>query len=503
MPSFGPFNLGDSGLARDDKPVPLGVRGLALLRALAEVDGPVGKAALLEAGWPGLAVEEGNLTVQVAALRKALGTREDGQEWIVTVPRVGYRLLRGEAAPPVAAAATPGLPKLAVLPFQNLSGDPEQDYFADGLVDELITAFSRFKSFAVIARSSSFAFKGRQADARQIATEMGVRYLLQGSVRRGGDRLRLVAQLVDGGDGASLWAQTFEGVFADVFEFQDRITTAVAGVVEPHIQRAELDHSRRERPGSVAAYDLFLQGVAKLYMFTPDENGEAIGLLERAVEIEPKNGLYLCYLVWALEHRTSMSWPAFASDDVERGVRLAHQAVALAPDDATVLARCGLAIEVMSGDFERGVLLARRAVESNPNDVVALINSGIAELLGGDLNRALTLLQRAVEITPGSAEGVAGVGAVYMAMGRYEEAVAWGMRARALNRRYIPSYWTLVGSYAQLGNLKMARAMLEELLELVPGLTIKSLAGVARTENLERDKMVIDAMRQAGLPEGA
>ena len=221
----------------------------------------------MDAAWPGTAVEESNLSVQIASLRKLLGPSPDGGEWIATIPRVGYRFVaEPEAAVPAqtqAARSEPVIPSLAVLPFQNLSGDPEQDYFADGVVEDIITALSRFKSFAVIARNSRFVYKGRAVDVRQVAKELGVRYVLEGSVRRAGDRLRITAQLVDGVTGAHLWADKFDGAVEDVFDFQDRITESVATVVEPHIQTAEIERSRRERPRSIAAYDIYLQGAAQ------------------------------------------------------------------------------------------------------------------------------------------------------------------------------------------------------------------------------------------------
>lgn len=200
--SFGPFVL-DAGrglLQRDGKSVAIGQRGRALLEALLDAEGgTVTKADLMDRAWPGTIVEEGNLTVQIAALRKSLGTAPDGQEWIATVPRQGYRLIRPASAAREADAVLSAKPALAVLPFANLSGDPDQDWFADGVVEDIITALSRFRSFAAIARNSSFVYKGRAVDIRQVAKELGVRYVLEGSVRRAGDRLRITAQLVEAG----------------------------------------------------------------------------------------------------------------------------------------------------------------------------------------------------------------------------------------------------------------------------------------------------------------
>jgi TolB-like protein len=253
--AFGPFLLNpDNGtLFRDGELVAIGQRGALLLGALLRSPGEVlTKAELMDAAWPETAIEESNLPVQIASLRKLLGRSPDGGEWIATVPRIGYRFV-GElkatmSAHRPAARAETVLPSLAVLPFHNLSRDAEQDYLADGVVEDIITALSRFKSFAVIARNSSFVYKSRAVDVRQVATELGVRYVLEGSVRRAGDRLRIIAQLVDGTSGAHLWADKFDGVIKDVFEVQDRITDSVVEVLEPQIRRAEIERSRRKPP---------------------------------------------------------------------------------------------------------------------------------------------------------------------------------------------------------------------------------------------------------------
>jgi TolB-like protein len=211
MTTFGPFVMEAGALTREGRAVALGQRALALLEALAAAEGPVDKAALIEAAWPGTIVEEGNLTVQIAALRKALGTRPDGSEWIVTVPRVGYRLVRTGATERTTSHPVMVLPALAVLPFRNLGGDSSQDYFAEGLVEDIIAALSRFRSFAVIARSASAVYKDRPVSAREAATELGVRYILEGSVRKAGEQVRVTAQLVEGETARQMWSERFEG----------------------------------------------------------------------------------------------------------------------------------------------------------------------------------------------------------------------------------------------------------------------------------------------------
>ena len=306
---FGPFLLNpDNGtLFRDGELVAIGQRGALLLGAL--VKRPVRcvtKAELMDAAWPGTTVEESNLSVQIASLRKLLGPSPDRRRMDRDHPARRLSLRRGRRKRPAtpqtqASSHEPVIPSLAVLPFQNLSGDPEQDYFADGVVEDIITALSRFKSFAVIARNSSFVYKGRAVDVRQVARELGVRYVLEGSVRRAGERLRITAQLVDGTSGAHLWADKFDGVVEDVFDVQDRITESVVVVIEPHIRQAEIERSRRKPPENLDAYDLYLRALSKIYTTQPAENAEAYALLMRAVALEPNYAPFLVHAGWALE----------------------------------------------------------------------------------------------------------------------------------------------------------------------------------------------------------
>lgn len=494
---FGAFTVDAAAhtLCRDGEFLPISRRAIALLVALLRADGaPVSKHALLDAAWPGLTVEEANLTVQMAALRKALVPREDGQEWIVTVPRLGYRLLRHAAQP--AAPAEEKLPTLAVLPFENLSGDADQDYFADGMVDELITALSRFRGFAVIARSSSFAYRRRAADVRFVARELGVRYLVEGSVRRGGDRLRLAAALIDGEDGATLWAQSFEGRLDEVFAFQDHITAAVAVVVAPRIQRAESARAERRQSGSIITYDLRLKAIAALYRFSLADNEAAIHLLETALEIEPESGLLKGLLCWAFEMRQTFGWPPHGPNDRERCLALAQEAVQLVGDDAFVLSHCALAMQNVGQQFERGLMLAMRAADINPNDPQVLVKAGVANYNGSDFVEAKRILQRVIAIQSQDAyEAMGMLALVSCRTGDFAEAISWANRAIAINPGYPVSYWAMVTACFNLGRLEAARQALTALLDLSPGLT------TAPWGRLQHGEMVIKAMRAAGLPD--
>jgi TolB-like protein/Tfp pilus assembly protein PilF len=501
--SFGPFALGDGTLARDGKSIAVGQRALALLEALASADGPVTKADLIEAAWPGTIVEEGNLTVQIAALRKALGTRRDGQEWIVTVPRVGYRLLR-ETRPAESAGQAWTMPTLAVMPFQNLSGDLEQEYFADGVVEDIITALSRFKLFAVISRHSSFVYRGRAVDVRTVAAELGVRYILEGSVRKAGDRLRIAAQLVDGVSGANLWSEQFEGDAQDIFDFQDRITESVVPVVQPQVLRAEIARSRRERPGSLAAYDLYLRALPYTMASTPSDTTEALALLDKAVELEPNNPTYLSLAASTLRARFLHGWSPFAEEDRARCAEYVERALHFAPDDATVLAHCANALAQGLKQYDRGMELARLAVEANPHNLHAVNVAGIVSLHCGDLFEALDYFHRVLRLSPRDPEAtwpLTAIAHVHMALRDYPEALRWAEKSRALNPHVSPTLWMLIAANAQLGRMDEARRFVDELRLTSPGTTVSDIKAGQPDRDPSRMESILDGLRLAGLPE--
>src|SRR5215472_4316276 len=284
---FGPFRLDveTEMLFRGAQPAALGKRAVAVLHALVERPGIlVSKQALIEAAWPGLAVEDSNLSVQIAALRRVLGEEPGGERWIETLPRRGYRFVgpvridRGDiaAVPEVAnssmAAVAPVLtlpaqPSIAVLPFQNMSDEPEQEYFADGMVEEIITALSRFRSLFVIARNSSFTYKGRSVDIKQVGRRLGVRYVLEGSVRKAASRVRIIGQLIDASTGAHLWGDRFEGGLEEIFDLQDQVTVSVVGAIAPKLEEAEIERVKRKPTESLDAYDYYLRGMAAVHLW--------------------------------------------------------------------------------------------------------------------------------------------------------------------------------------------------------------------------------------------
>ena len=483
-PAFGPFSLDRSGkvLLRDGAPVDAGQRGIALVKALVDArGGTVTKAELLEAAWPDVVVEEGNLTVQIASLRKALGTGPGGGEWIVTVPRVGYRLAAqlpaATTAPPIADAMS-RRPTLAVLPFQNIGDDPEQEYFADGVVGDIITALSRFRSFAVIARMSSFAYKGRVIDVRQVARELGVRYVLDGSVRRSGKRLRIVAELVDAETGIHLWARTFDGSTEDIFAFQDRITTEVATIVSPVIEQAEIERARRKPPESLDAYDLILRALRPYRSLTPTGNAEAIRLLMRAMELDPGYAPAISLAATSLHMRFGHKWPSITGADLATCIALTRRAVELADGDAPILAQCGLTLANRVGEYEQGVALVDLAVAANPNSSVVMTWAAVVYLHCGDLERALEYAHRAVDLHAGRAGafwGLTAIAHINMILGNFDEALGWAERALAVNPDYEPAHWMMIAANARLGQVAEAHRWLARFFKLKPDATMATI----------------------------
>lgn len=501
---FGPFVLEPDRrlLSRDGASIELGQRAADLLLALVQAKGAaLTKAELLDAAWPDSAVEEGNLTVQIAQLRKVLGTDDQGRELIVTVPRVGYRLVTA----PAASQDWPR-PTCAVLPFQNLSGVVADDYFADGIVADIITALSRFHHLGVLSRNSTLVYRGKPVDVREVAATLGAAYVLEGSVRRSNDRLRLTAQLVEGQSGVTLWTDRFEGGIDDIFDFQDRITEAVATVVVPAIRASELDHLRQRRPDSVATYDIHLRARALLTTETEADNAAAHALLVQALARDPKNPLVLSHLAWTLEHRMTMGWPALQADDAARCVDYAHRALRHAGGDAQVISQAAMGLLQVGKDYTTGMAAIRQAAQTNPNDLLVLSATGVATMHCGDLDEAVTHFQRALQLAkhdPDVRFALTGLAMICIMRGQFEAALDYASRSLTHNDRFDPTYWMLIAANARLGRHDAAQRWCNSLLALVPGLTLARIRQAQPALHPDRIGAVLEGMRLAGFPEDA
>ncbi len=502
--TFGPltFDPASSLLRSAEGQISLGQRAAALLQVLITADHqPVTKSALLDAAWPGMVVEDGNLTVQIAALRKALGTRPDGQDWIITVPRVGYRLIADSHSDLPAVA---DLPLIAVLPFQNLGDDPAQGYFADGVVEDITTALSRFRSFAVISRNSSFTYKGRSVDARQAAAELGVRYLLQGSLRRAGKQLRIVAQLVDGNSGTQLWAQTYDGTAGQVFAFQDRITESVVAVIEPQIRAAELQRIRRENHGSVTAYEHYLRARQGFEPITAGRLAAAQASLDLALAIERENATYLALYAHVRQIRLGFGWEEPTPNKRRELINLTRQALSLAGSDAEVMARCALSLVHIHDDYDWVQIMARSALDTNPNSISVIISAAIVELHCGSVARAVELLERALALSPRDPmrhATLCGLAHCRIVTGDYDQALDRATEALAASTNYDPTWWMLIAANVHLGRMEAARAALARFTALSPDVTIASIRAGQPKKDPGRIEPILEGLRLAGLPE--
>ena len=415
----------------------------------------------------------------------------------------GEQLAAARAAKP--ALALPDKPSIAVLPFTNLSGDPEQEYFADGMVEDIITGLSRFRWLFVIARNSSFTYKGRPVDVKQVCRELGVRYLLEGSVRKSANRIRIAGQLIDAASGAHLWADRFEGALQDVFALQDRVTASVVGAIAPRLEQAEIDRARRKPTESLDAYDLFLRGLANTYKWNREANEEALRLYYKAIELDPDFSAAYAAAAYNFLRRKAFGWISDREQEAAETRRLAVCAVQLGKDDATVLCFAGYALAYVVGDLDDGAAFLDRALLINPNLASGWSYSGWVKLWLGEPNRAIDHFAHAMRLSPmdlGLASMQAGTAHAHFFAGRYDEALTW---AKMALREMPDGHFALrsaAASCALAGRDEEAKRLMARLLEIDPALRISNFQNVLgpyrQPEHLAK---YADALRKAGLPE--
>jgi TolB-like protein/Tfp pilus assembly protein PilF len=369
------------------------------------------------------------------------------------------------AGPP----ALPDKPSIAVLPFVNMGGDPEQEYFADGITEDIITALSRHRWFFVIARNSSFAYKGRSVDVRQVARELGVRYVLEGSVRKAGNRVRVTGQLIDAETGAHLWAERYDRSYEDVFAIQDEVTESVVGAIEPEIVMGE---SRRavERPTADSnAYDCCIRGIWHLYRWTSEESREGERWLRRAIEIDPRDARSHMALARLVHGRCHLGWSTNVDADSAEAGSLAEHAVAL--DDRDPYCHYALALASrLAGRFQAALAAAQRAIDLNPNFALGFVALGWVRIQLGLFAEALDPLLRALRLSPNDPTGFLIMNLIGLAryhLGDYEEAFHFFGRAMAIRRNY-PCLVVAIACLARLGRLDEARALMEDIAALEP-----------------------------------
>lgn len=506
---FGSFALdAETGaLLCDGVPSLLGQRGAALLRLLLErAAAPVSKDALIEAAWPGLIVEDSNLTVQIAALRRAL-EHGGGGRWIETLPRRGYRYVgppvtRADAnaadTPQSAALPVPDKPSIAVLPFEQ-SG--EAGWFADGMVDDIITGLSRIRWLFVIARNSSFVWRDRSADVKQVGRDLGVRYVLQGSVRRADDRIRINAQLADATSGAQIWAERYDRTVGDLFALQDEIALAVVGAIEPSVRRAEVDRIRRKRPDSLDAYELVLRAQPDVNSGMPDRAALALPQLKRALGLDPAYAL--AHGLAAMSYHNRFLRAGLKEDDRLASVRHARLAIEHGRDDALALTFAGFSLGMDAHDRQAAFAAFEAALALSPSTALAWILGSVVAGWAAEPERAIDWSERGMRLSPFDPWAFAAWNAQSLGhfhRDRHAEAVSAAYKSNLANPAHSITWVQLAGSLAALGRIEEAKAAAASALELQPTFHIaRQFAGVACAPELATK--LGKALRAAGLPE--
>jgi len=511
--TFGPFRLDISSeiLFRGADPVPVGRRAVGVLRALVEhLGAPVSKDALMQAAWPGLAVEEANLTVQIAALRRALGEEPGADRWIETLPRRGYRFVGPIAKPDeplvsttatAAAPLLPDKPSIAVLPFENMSGDPEQEYFVDGLVEEIITALSRFKWLFVIARNSSFTFKGKAVDIREVGRRLGVRYVLEGSVRKASGKVRIAGQLIDAVTGAHIWADSFERDLIDVFALQDEVTVAVVSAVQPKLVETEIEMATRRPPENLTAYDLWLRARQKYALRSRVGVAETLQLAHRALDLDPRSVVAASLAASAHLDNVALGFSNDPQFDRNEAARLSRMALSLDENDAFALATAGYLAVFLHRDYETAIDFADRAVASNPNSTIAWRARALVYRNAGQHEEAVRSSERAIRLSPLDPylhHALANMGFALIELRRFDEAVKVSKKALHQNPSDSTALRGLAAALAHLGRDAEAHEAAARLLEVDLAFTISGWLARGGQSNA---KLLIEGLRKAGLPE--
>jgi TolB-like protein/class 3 adenylate cyclase/Tfp pilus assembly protein PilF len=400
--------------------------------------------------------------------------------------------------------ALPDKPSIAVLPFQNIGGDPEQDYFADGLVEDIITALSSFNSLFVIARNSSFTYKGRPVDVKQVGRELGVRYVLEGSVRKAAKQLRITAQLIDSSTGMHLWAQRFDGSLEDIFDLQDRITLGVVGPIAPRLERAEIERAKRKPTESLDAYDYYLRGVADLQTITKQSNETALKQFYRAIEIDPNFASALAMAARCYTLRKTNRWMVDPAQERAEAIRLARRAIEVGKDDAVALCYAGYALVHAAYELESGAAIIQRAIVLNPHLAVAWQLSGTVQAFLGQPEIAVEHTKRAMRLSPldpGLSLMHSSLALAYFIAGRYDDASIWSDTAMQEGTSFLPAFRMAVASKALAGRQEEARNALGRLLQIDPTARISNSAERALFRRLQDVTRFEDGLRKAGLPE--
>ncbi len=440
-----------------------------------------------------------------------VGFEDRGEQHLKNISRPvrAYAVSGAHSAPINTLGAAPSLPdkpSIAVLPFQNMSGDPEQEYFADGMVEDIITALSRFKALFVIARNSTFTYKGRAVEVKQVGRELGVRYVLEGSVRRAANRVRITGQLVDAATGAHLWADRFDGGLGDIFDLQDQVTERVVGALAPAVETAEIERAKYKPTESLDAYAVYLRGLAKFYQYGNQlATTEALRLFNSAIELDPDFALAYSHASHCYAHAKTNGWFSGTANEIAEASRLAQRALEHGKDDASVLSGSGWALAFVVRDLGVGTGLVDRALMLNSNFAEAWRCSGWMKNWLGDPKLAIEHFARGMRLSPLGRWLVdiqSGIAHAHFFLGRYDEAASWAAIASQGDPDFQAGVRIRAASNAMAGRPEEAHQAVVRLQRLNPTLRVSNLKHVLgpyrRAEDSARYE---EGLRKAGLPE--
>jgi TolB-like protein len=424
----------------------------------------------------------------------------------IAEPVRAYRVGPSEGAPTARLALTiPDKPSIAVLPFANMSGDPEQEYFADGMMEDIITALSRFRNLFVIARNSSFTYKGRTVDVKQVGRELGVRYVLEGSVRKAGNRLRITGQLIDGATRAHLWADRFDGALAEVFDLQDKVAASVVGEIAPRLEQAEIERARRKPTEDLTAYDYYLRGLALADRITLADNEEALRLFNEAIKRDPEFALAHGRAAHCYVDRKQNGWMTDRAKEIAAAARLARRAIEAGRDDALAITLGGLTLGYVAGELDDFNAYIGRALGLNSNLAIAWSASGWVKVCLGEPEEGLEHGKRAMRLSPLDPtlfRWQTFMALAHMCAGRYEEAASWAETALRDQPNFNGALRVAAASHARAGHLGEAQRMMARLRQCDPGLRLSNLGEVMPPFRRQDDRTrFVEGLRKAGLPE--
>ena len=481
----------------------MGSRALGILGVLVERAGElVSRAEIISAVWPETTVEDSNLDVQIAALRRVLDEGQTEGSCILTIRGRGYRFTAPvtrsadiAAAPIGTAPPLVDTPSLAVMPFQNMSGDPEQEYFADGVVEEIITALSRIRWLLVIARNSSFTYKGQAIDVKRVGRELGVRYILEGAVRKAGGRVRISAQLIDAPTGAHLWADRFDGPLQDIFELQDQVAASVAGIIEPTLEAAETRRLANRPTSDLTALDFYLRALPDLDAFTKDSLLRALDLLGQAIKRDPHYGPALALAAHYHQGLEVNRWAEDPEAAKHASIELARRALRNSPDDPNVLALAGFLLGYWGEDIDVSLALIDRCLTLNPSHARGWHWSALLRVFAGQPDISIGHFQNYLRLCPRDrmATHLNVIGEAYFFTRRFDEAAANLLASLDLAPTFPVTYRVLASCYAHMGRLDDAREIVRRLRAITPAV----MEPATRYRNPDLRELFLSGLRLA------